>query len=159
MQPSKNRILLVEGHRDTQDLMLFFLEKDGYEVTPSSSCAEAYKLAQSELFDLYIIEGLLPDGTGFDLCRQLRAFNSTIPIVFHSVLGLEADKQRAYALGAQDYIVKPADPYEIEARVAHLLNQETVWPLPQATSGIAAPPRREDRKSRSILQLNDEASW
>ncbi|HZS44472.1 MAG TPA: response regulator [Blastocatellia bacterium] len=159
MQPPKNRILVVESHTDTQDLMLFFLEKGGYKVTPSGSCAEAYKLAQSELFDLYIIEGLLPDGNGFDLCRQLRAFNSTVPIVFHSALAYETDKQLAYALGAQDYIVKPADPYEIEARVAKLLNQDTVQRIPQTTLGIAASLRCEDGQNGPILQLNDEAAW
>ncbi len=124
MQLPKNRILLVEDHHDTRTLLLFLLGDAGYEVAPAGTCAEAFRLAESELFDLYMIDGLLPDGTGLDLCRQLRHSNPRTPIVFHSGLAYETDKQQAYAAGAQDYLAKPADMDEISATIARLVKRK-----------------------------------
>ena len=88
MQLPNNRILLVEDYLDTQILLAFLLEDAGYQVTTSGSCTDAYQLAERELFDLYIVDGLLPDGTGLELCQQLRVFDPHTPIVFHSGLSL-----------------------------------------------------------------------
>jgi len=123
MQLPNNRILLVEDYLDTQILLAFLLEDAGYHVTTSGSCTDAYRLAERELFDLYIIDGLLPDGTGLELCRQLRVFDPHTPIVFHSGLAYERNKQEAYAVGAQEYLAKPADPDEIIATVARVITQ------------------------------------
>ncbi|HZS45074.1 MAG TPA: response regulator [Blastocatellia bacterium] len=126
MQLPKDRILLVEDNNDTQTMLVFLLGDAGYEVAPAGTCAEAFQLAESELFDLYMIDGLLPDGTGLDLCRKLHHYNPRMPIVFHSALTYETDKQQAYAAGAQDYLAKPADMDEISATIARLLNRKTM---------------------------------
>jgi len=124
MQLPKNRILLVEDNPDTQALLVYLLGNAGYDVTPSNTCSEAFQIAENELFDLYMIDGLLPDGNGLDLCRQLHAVNPRVPMLFHSGLAYETDKQRAYDVGVQEYIVKPADPDEIKKAVARLINPE-----------------------------------
>src|SRR5947207_2837353 len=122
MQPSRNRILLVEDNPDTQTLLSFLLRNTGYDVTPSSTCKEAFRVAERELFDLYMIDGLLPDGTGLDLCRQLHDANPRTPIVFYSGQSCETDKQQAYSAGAQEYIIKPGNINEITATIARLIN-------------------------------------
>ena len=126
MRLLKNRILLVEDNPDTQTLLLLLLGNSGYAVTPSGTCAEAFRAAKRGLFDLYVIDGLLPDGSGLDLCQKLHNLNPRIPILFHSGLTCETDKQQAYKAGAHEYIVKPADIDKITAAVARLINREPV---------------------------------
>ena len=115
---------MVEDHPDIQALQVYLLGNAGYDVTVSATCSEAFKIAENELFDLYMIDGLLPDGTGLDLCRQLHTINPGVPMLFHSGLAYQADKQRAYDVGVQEYLVKPADPDEIRKAVARLINPE-----------------------------------
>ncbi len=69
--------------------------------------ARAWQLAQSEHFDLYLLDARFPDGNGFDLCRRLREFAPHTPILFYSGNAYEADKKNGLAAGANDYLTKP----------------------------------------------------
>ncbi len=80
--------LLVEDHQDTCELMITFLEQFKYEVWPACTVADGLRLARSERFDLCVLDERLPDGTGAELCQQLRQFHPRTPILFLSAAGL-----------------------------------------------------------------------
>jgi len=105
----QTHILYIEDHEDTRELITLVLSKSNHKVTTASRIEDALKLARAQQFDLYLLDSWLPDGTGIDLCKQLREFDQRTPIMFLSGLAYAADKQAAIDHGAQRYLVKPAD--------------------------------------------------
>jgi DNA-binding response OmpR family regulator len=88
--------------------MLVTLLKHAFiEAKAVGTAAQALSLIQAEHFDLYMLDGWLPEINGFELCRRLRAFDSCTPIVFFSGAAYEADKKKGFEAGADDYVVKP----------------------------------------------------
>ncbi len=116
----KPRILLTEDHADTRELVTLILEPD-YEVTSSATLIDALDLAKAGTFNLFIFDSRLPDGSGVDLCKQIRDFDQKTPILFYSALAFEADKTSALGIGAQAYLVKPVDVPELLFTVRELL--------------------------------------
>jgi DNA-binding response OmpR family regulator len=116
----KPRILLTEDHADTRELVTLILEPD-YEVTSSASVLDALNLAKTCTFNLFIFDSRLPDGSGVDLCKQIRDFDPETPILFYSALAFEADKTSAFGVGAQAYLVKPVDVPELLFTVRELI--------------------------------------
>ena len=119
--PAKQRILLVEDHEDTSELMVLLLKQLDYEVATSASIAGALALAESKNFDLFVLDSLLPDGTGTELCQRIRQRDNSTPILFYSAQAYEHDKQEALSAGAQKYLVKPVDFRVFCNTVAELL--------------------------------------
>jgi DNA-binding response OmpR family regulator len=109
MPPKKRRLLLAEDHEDTRELLTFVLTQENYEVATSTSVTRALELAKRQKFDVMIIDSLLDDGSGLDLCRAIRQYDNLTPIMFYSALAYEKDRQDALKAGAQDYLVKPVD--------------------------------------------------
>jgi len=105
----KSKILLVEDHEDTSELMVLLLQQMDYEVATSASIAAALNLAESSNFDLFVLDSLLPDGTGTELCQRIRERDNSTPILFYSAQAYEHDKEEALSAGAQKYLVKPVD--------------------------------------------------
>ena len=108
MQLSKHRILYIEDHEDTRDLVTILLQQQDYEVITAATMATGVGLASKEQFDLYLLDSRLPDGSGLDLCRQLRSFDQRTPILFYSAAAYEGDKKNAMDSGAQGYLTKPS---------------------------------------------------
>lgn len=119
------RILCIED--EDNGLLLKKLLSDKYEVTTTCTVAEGRRLAQEVDFDLILLEGWLPDGAGFDLCRQIRHLNPLIPILFYSSLAYEADRQQGLSAGAQVYLIMPNDLEQLLPTVAQLM-VESVGP-------------------------------
>lgn len=117
----QSHILYIEDHEDTRELVTFVLADSNYRVTTACRIKAALKLAREQRFDLYIIDSWLPDGTGIELCKQLREFDDRTPIMFLSGLAYEADKQAARDHGAQSYLVKPRDIQVLSKEVDALL--------------------------------------
>ena len=111
-------ILLVEDAEDTQ-LIVHALLSPKYQLTICSTAAEATDTLQKNTFSLVILDINLPDGNGYAFCTQLRSDtrHKNIPIIFLTGKSQTQDKVMAFALGADDYIVKPIDPPEFQARV------------------------------------------
>jgi len=107
MHQTKPRILYVDDHEDTLFLVTVLLNQAGYEVITTDSVAHGLELAQHEQFDLYLLDTKLPDGTGINLCEEIREFDHETPIIFYSADAYEAQQCQALACGAQDYVVKP----------------------------------------------------
>lgn len=101
------RILYAEDNKDACEMLSTLLSLSDIEVLPAGSVAEAFQAAQNKYFDLYLLDSRLPDGSGFELCQQLRERDPQTPIVFYSADAFEWDKQKGLAAGANAYLVKP----------------------------------------------------
>jgi len=123
MQLSKRRILYIEDHEDTRDLVTLVLQQKDFEVVTGSTVANGVALAEGGHFDLYLLDSWLPDGSGLDLCRQIRIFDQTTPILFYSAAAYEADRELALASGAQAYLIKPTQTTELCSLVSSLIEQ------------------------------------
>jgi DNA-binding response OmpR family regulator len=115
------RVLYIEDHEDTRELVTLVLEQRNYEVVTSSTIESGVALAGSQKFDLYLLDSWLPDGSGMDLCRQIRAFDPATPILFYSAAAYEIDREEALNSGAQAYLVKPSQPSELCYLVSMLI--------------------------------------
>ena len=119
--PNTPRVLYVEDHEDTRELVTLVLEQRSYEVVTGSTIKTGLALARSQHFDLYLLDSWLPDGSGLDLCGRIREFDKATPILFYSAAAYEADKDLAMRCGAQAYLVKPSHPSELCDLVVSLI--------------------------------------
>lgn len=117
-------ILYAEDDKDARDMLSALLGFSDIDVSFARSVEEAFQLAQNERFDLYLLDSGFPDGSGLELCRQLREFNQQTPIVFYSGDAYETDKQKGLAAGANAYLVKP-DSDTIVETIFRLIPQIT----------------------------------
>jgi DNA-binding response OmpR family regulator len=99
-------------------------ERAHLEVLTAHTVAEGLSWARRRHFDLYLIDSRLPDGTGLQLSRQIRAFEPATPIVFLSGDAYPADRQQGIRAGAQAYLTKPVDPKLLEHTVLQLLREQ-----------------------------------
>lgn len=117
------RLLYVEGDNDSREMLTLLLERAGYQVSCANSVTEGLSLARPGDFDLYILDSRLEDGTGNELCRQIRASDQLTPIIFYSSLAYPWDIKAGLAAGAQAYLVKPMGIYTIVQTIAELLDK------------------------------------
>ena len=118
---SRGRILYIEDHADTRELVTLLLSQKSYEVITESTLARGVAMASGGNFDLYLLDSWLPDGSGLELCKQIRAFDQTTPILFYSAAAYPNDHDKALQSGAQAYLVKPSKPSELCATVMNLI--------------------------------------
>lgn len=114
-------ILYVEDDADTREIVSVILARADYKVTSAETYAESIQLAKTDKCDLYLIDNILPDGSGFSLCEQLRSFDSKTPIVFCPGASTDENKRGAAECGAQGYLVKPFDSEELLAEIRRVL--------------------------------------
>lgn len=115
-----SKILIVEDEEAIADLERDYLEISGFEVEIAHRGDIGLKRAMEEDFDLIILDLMLPEVDGFDICRQVREIKNT-PIIMVSAKKDDIDKIRGLGLGADDYMTKPFSPSELVARVkAHM---------------------------------------
>ena len=99
------------------------LQELGHIVITAGSVTEALKLAQSFRFNLCILDVRLPDGTGVELCQQLRTLQPNVPIVYYSAYAETDEQQRALAVCGDAYLKKPASMAELERTITGLLHK------------------------------------
>lgn len=119
----QRRILFIEDHQDTRELVTFVLEASGYSVTSETTVAAALRLAKTARFDLYLMDNWLPDGEGVELCERIREFDGTTPVLFYSGATLDSDKLTAIRAGAQGYLAKPCPHSDLLRAVERLIAQ------------------------------------
>ena len=115
-------ILVVEDDEQIAELMRDFLEAEGFQVRHAGSGQETDEQLARCRPDLVLLDVMLPDESGFEICRRLRR-DSTVPVLFLSARDGDADKIRGLGLGGDDYIVKSATPAEVVARVKAVLRR------------------------------------
>jgi CheY-like chemotaxis protein len=115
MSKLKCRVLCVEDHKDSAEMLRLILSVEDYEVSTAATVEEALTLAASEAFDLYVLDRRLPDGTGLDLCQKLLDLTPDVPCIFYSGDAYELHRRQALAAGAAEYVPKPNIDALIEA--------------------------------------------
>jgi DNA-binding response OmpR family regulator len=115
-------ILYVEDDEDTRELVTFVLALSNYEVIAAGNYDDALLLAQTERFDLYLIDNWILGGSGLELCQKLREFDPRTPVLFYSGTTYERDKRQAFAAGAQGYLVKPAEHEVLINEVSRIIS-------------------------------------
>ena len=120
------RILLVEDEQALASVLKHGLQEHGYAVDVAGDAEEALAFAESEPYDLIVLDVMLPDLDGFSVCRRLRAMRSSVPVLMLTARDSVEDRVAGLDSGADDYVVKPFDPRELLARVRALLRRERV---------------------------------
>src|SRR4051812_31347049 len=149
----KAKILIAEDDPNIRLGLVATLESDGYAVTAASDGAQALRLFPQEKFDLVMLDIMMPKASGYDVCRELRARGTRVPVLFLTAKGEEVDKVVGLKLGADDYVTKPFGVHELLARVEALLRRTRSSPgngeqsreasAPQFKFGAAAIDRRK----------------
>lgn len=116
------RILVVEDDIMLNSGLCYNLQLDQYEVVPAYTTAAALEKIKSENFELIVLDVNLPDGDGFDLCKQIKIMQE-VPVVFLTARDLEEDAVTGFELGADDYITKPFSIKIFRKKVAAILKR------------------------------------
>ncbi len=118
----KNRILCVDGVEDNRLAESALLRAAGFEVETAKGIADALELIRHASFDLYVVAFRQQDGTGLELCRKIRQFDSTTPILFFSAKVYESDRLAALEAGATAFLRKPEDISRLAATASSLIS-------------------------------------
>ena len=122
----KASILLIEGEQSVQPTLGFRLRSEGYVVDTANDGTEGFEKATTSFFDLIILDVILPDRSGFDVCRDIRQAGLATPILFLTARKQTTDKVLGLRLGADDYVTKPFKSAELMARIEVLLRRVPV---------------------------------
>jgi DNA-binding response OmpR family regulator len=141
------RILIVEDERAVARGLEYGLSSEGFTVLWADTGRRALELARSQSPHLVLLDIRLPDVSGFDICRQLRAGGSRVPILMLTARDEEVDKVLGLELGADDYVVKPYSLRELISRIRALLRR---------TYGDLADASREDRLAFGDVEVDLE---
>jgi two-component system response regulator VanR len=111
-----DRILVVDDEREIADLVELYLNNEGYTVVKCYTASEALDCVAEATFDLALLDVMLPDISGLEICQRIREAH-TYPIIMLTAKDTEIDKITGLTIGADDYIIKPFRPLELVARV------------------------------------------
>ena len=120
------QILVVEDDKKINQSICSFLNRNGYEATGCLSAPEAYDAMYLNVFDLIISDIMMPEIDGFEFAKTVRSLNEDIPILFVTARDDFSSKQRGYAVGIDDYMVKPIDLEELVLRIGALLRRAKI---------------------------------
>ena len=107
MATEKCRVLCIDDHEDTSEMLQLILAQEAYEVETAVSVRQALDLAATGNFDLYVLDRHLPDGSGLELCQKLSALTPGVPCIFYSGDAYDIHRSEAFAAGADGYVAKP----------------------------------------------------
>jgi DNA-binding response OmpR family regulator len=150
-------ILVVDDEPIVRDVVVRYLERDGFRTVEAASGDEAQRLLERQPPSLVVLDVMLPGIDGLELCRWIRS-RSDLPIVMLTARGEETDRIIGLELGADDYLTKPFSPRELSARVRNLLRRTTSPPL-DSVRGLEFGDveinavTREVRKGGALLKL------
>ncbi len=137
----KAKILIAEDDPNIRLGLVATLESDDYAVTAATDGAQALKVFPQGKFDLVILDVMMPKASGYDVCRDIRAKGSRVPILFLTAKGEEVDKVVGLKLGADDYVTKPFGVHELLARVESLLRRSRATAAESDGAGADLPPQ------------------
>ncbi len=115
------KVLYVEDCDEMSRFVQLLLTRYGYSVETARTAREGLERARSSTYDLYLLDVILPDGSGIELCRELRTFDRCTPVIYLSALDYRAERERAIAAGAQGFCIKPVRCHEILETVGRVL--------------------------------------
>ncbi|WP_268963925.1 response regulator transcription factor [Pseudalkalibacillus berkeleyi] len=115
-------ILVADDDDSILKLITVYLEKEGYKVIPAHNGNEAIKLLETEKVDLAVVDVMMPEKDGYEVCEEIRNFYD-IPTLMLTAKGEKKDKLKGFESGTDDYVVKPFEPMEVVMRVKALLRR------------------------------------
>ena len=116
------KLLIVDDDPHLRELVSVFLKAEGFELLEAADGLEAVRLLDSKKIDIAVIDIMMPNMDGWELCREIRA-HYDIPVLLLTAKGETSDKVKGFHLGADDYLVKPFEPPELVVRVRALLKR------------------------------------
>jgi two-component system phosphate regulon response regulator PhoB len=121
----RQRIVIIEDEKDIVELVEYNFRKEGFEVASFTHAREGLEHLRRDPPDLLLLDIMLPDGNGVEICRRIRADErlQNLPIIFLTARGEEVDRVLGLEMGADDYVVKPFSPRELVARVKAVLRR------------------------------------
>jgi len=149
------RILLVDDEQSIQTLLSYPLRKDGYHVTSALDGSEALRRFEEGRFDLVILDLMLPQLNGVEVCRHLRS-RSQVPIIMLTAKGSETDKVAGLEVGADDYITKPFSMREFRSRVKAALRRSRMAAGTQSDEAIECGELTIDFDRRLVTLAGEE---
>jgi two-component system response regulator RegX3 len=144
----KRTVLLVEDEESITAPLAEALAREGFQPVIAATAAEALELADSKAPDLVLLDLMLPDGSGLDVCRELRS-RSAVPIIMVTARGEEMDRVVGLEVGADDYVVKPFSAREVIARIRAVLRRTAAAPVTTPGEVVELGDVRVDRARRS----------
>ena len=117
------RLLVVEDDRLLNDTLCYNLSEAGYTVDSAITKAEAARLSEGQDYDLIVLDVNLPDGSGFDFCKQIKERRSDTAVIFLTANDMESDMLKGFELGADDYVTKPFPISVFRKKVSVLLGR------------------------------------
>ena len=103
----KCRVLCVDDHRDTSEMLQMLLAEEDYVVHTAATIQEACDMAMKSRYDLYVLDKRLPDGTGLELCGTLQKITPDVPCIFYTGDAYEMHRKEAFEAGAAAFVPKP----------------------------------------------------
>ena len=145
------RILMIDDDSRLAGMVSDYLGEAGFRLTLAGSAREGEALLKRETFDAVILDLMLPDGNGLDICRRLRS-STDIPILMLTARGEPMDRVVGLEIGADDYLAKPFEPRELQARLRAVLRRRTA----PARSDVLRFGRLEIDKGARLIRLDGE---
>ena len=124
MSTGAPHILVVDDDTEIRKLLARYLEGQGFRVQLAASSQEMRERLANHQIDLVVLDVMLPDGSGLDICRDLRAQRSSVPIILLTALKEDIDRIIGLEIGADDYLGKPFNPRELSARIRAVLRRQ-----------------------------------
>ncbi|MBT2757003.1 response regulator transcription factor [Mesobacillus foraminis] len=149
---TEGKILVVEDELSIRKLIAFNLQRSNFEVLETGEGKEALKLAKEEAVSLVLLDIMLPDIDGFEICTRLREELPTMPIIIVSARGQDMEKIMGLELGADDYIVKPFNPLELVARIRTVLRRSGRASQQRASDKIETGPFTVELKTQRVYK-------
>lgn len=119
---SAPRVLVVDDHRKIREPLAVYLRKHAFDVRTAESSEGMWQLLDAQRFDVVVLDVMLPDGDGFELCSRLHRRNG-VPVILLTARDTTRDRIRGLDLGADDYLTKPFEPRELVARINSVLRR------------------------------------
>jgi PleD family two-component response regulator len=153
---SEGRILVVEDDGDISNMLQLYFKSQGYEVHVAPRGGIALDMARQKMPNVIVLDIMLPDLDGYEVCRRLRTNlrTSHIPIIFLTQKDERSDKIHGLELGADDYITKPFDMEELRLRVRNTIKSAEVASLTSPSTGLASG-RLIEQQLRELMQMED----
>ncbi|KAI4450559.1 Sensory transduction protein regX3 [Eubacterium plexicaudatum ASF492] len=146
---NKQKILIIEDDMDLREGLSFSFSGDGYEVTETETQKDGLREIAKGCYDLVLLDCNLPDGTGFELCKEVRSYSS-IPIIMLNARDTELDEIKALELGVNDYMSKPFSLAVLKARMKRILQAKA------EPAKIAAGSLSIDRSTCKVYKRGEE---
>ena len=153
---SEGRLMIVEDDTDISNMLRIYFQSQDYDVAVAQRGEEALEMCRQQLPHIIVLDIMLPDMDGYDVCRNLRGNlrTSHIPIIFLTQKDERSDKIHGLELGADDYITKPFDLEELKLRVKNAMVRAQYESLTNATTGLPSGRLIEDQL-RQLMRRDD----